>query len=281
MGIDNPEDNSLPTVARLVKRLAQANPLNNGSVDRGALTIRSPEGLVVGTPDGEGANQGSMVVNGKARVDGRIDVNGPAAFSGDFQSTGTSRFFGATKIEGRIDINGPAAIAGDLQVFGPTRFFGATKVDGRIDINGPAAIAGDLQVFGPASFNGPTKMVGDVDLSGTMHATGTGRFISSDAGDVNYSMQMYHSNGEGYVVGFGVPVNVIAWNGFIQLKQDKVTVNKGDARVELNGDDLIMTKSNAFIAVRNNTITLNFYNSTGPYIQLTPGGIYFHNLPNA
>lgn len=76
MGIDNPEDNSLPALWRLVKRLARANPLNNGSVDRGALTIRSPEGLVVGDEQSGADGGGSAKVFGLLNVVGKILATG-------------------------------------------------------------------------------------------------------------------------------------------------------------------------------------------------------------
>lgn len=76
MAIDNPEDNSLAALWRLVKRLASANPLNNGSVDRGALTIRSPEGLVVGDEASGAEGGGSAKVFGLLNVLGKIFVTG-------------------------------------------------------------------------------------------------------------------------------------------------------------------------------------------------------------
>ncbi|OOB91183.1 hypothetical protein [Rathayibacter sp. VKM Ac-2630] len=146
MAIDNPEDNSLAALWRLVKRLASANPLNNGSVDRGALTIRSPEGLVVGD-EATGAEGG-----GSAKVFGLLNV------------------------------------------------------------------------------------LGKIDLLGRLHLKGSGRVISSEAGDTSHSMQLFYEGGIGYVVSYGIPMQMRAWDSIVSLNENGLSIQGGGGIITMSED---------------------------------------------
>ncbi|MWV50056.1 peptidoglycan DD-metalloendopeptidase family protein [Rathayibacter sp. VKM Ac-2803] len=100
MGIDNPEDLSLAALWRLVKRLALANPLNNGSVDRGALTIRSPEGLVVGDVESGADGGGSAKVYGTINITGRLEGDGTLVWDGPAELTGKVDLVGSMHVFG-------------------------------------------------------------------------------------------------------------------------------------------------------------------------------------
>lgn len=165
MAIDNPEDNSLAALWRLVKRLASANPLNNGSVDRGALTIRSEEGLVVGEAEGKDAGKGSARVNG------------------------------------------------------------------------------------------------------TVHVMRGGRVVSSDAGDENFSMQMFYEGGRGNVVAQGVPMRIQAWDSIIDLNENGLQIQGGD------GNAITMSADGMQI--------IGPGGGAGAWIELKGGDIFLRNLPDS
>lgn len=211
MGIDNPEDNSLPALWRLVKRLARANPLNNGSVDRGALTIRSPEGLVVGVPEGAGAGQGSQKVYGTIEVTGTL------------------------------------------------------RGDGTID------------------WEGPVQLKGKVDVTGRMHVMGGGRIVSSDVGDVNYSMQMFYKDARGNVVAFGVPMLIQAWESLVQLNEDNLRISTvGNASVQLNRDGMRIEAGGNSITMSEDSVQIVGNDGAGgAWIELRDGDIFFRNVPDS
>ncbi|PPH51193.1 hypothetical protein [Rathayibacter sp. AY1E1] len=94
MKINDVDRGELARLWDAIHSLQAQAPIGFSSVSRGALEITSPEGLIVGKPDGEGARQGSQKVYGTLNVvgtlngDGTIDWEGPVALKGRVDVTG-------------------------------------------------------------------------------------------------------------------------------------------------------------------------------------------------
>ncbi|PPG36339.1 hypothetical protein [Rathayibacter sp. AY2B5] len=80
MKINDVDRGELARLWDAIHALQAQAPIGFSSVSRGALEITSPEGLIVGKPDGEDARQGSQKVYGKLDVVGRVHVKGGGRF---------------------------------------------------------------------------------------------------------------------------------------------------------------------------------------------------------
>lgn len=109
----------LRELAKRVRLLEVAVPLENASIDRGGLAVRSNEGLVV---EGSAKVVGWLVVTGTARVTGRLEG------SGTFDWTGPLNAKGATTITGTLDVTGKTALKGETTVTGDLIVTGTGKL---------------------------------------------------------------------------------------------------------------------------------------------------------
>lgn len=119
-------------LARRVRILEVRNPLENASVDRGGLYIKSNEGLVV---TGSAKVEGWMVVTGTQRVTGRMEG------AGTLDWTGPSFLRGATTIEGDLKVTK------DLDVTATTKLRGVVTLLKDLIIQSPGKItAGNIEI---------------------------------------------------------------------------------------------------------------------------------------
>lgn len=87
-----------------VHALQSQAPIGFSSVSRGALEITSPEGLIVGKADGEGAGQGSQKVYGTLNVTGTLNGDGTIDWDGPVQ------------LQGKVDVSGSMHVKGGGRV---------------------------------------------------------------------------------------------------------------------------------------------------------------------
>ncbi|TFD80308.1 hypothetical protein E3T54_03510 [Cryobacterium sp. Sr8] len=107
--IDNLNSGELAAITRRIRALEMATPLANASISRGALTIKSPEGLIV---DGSARVSGTLSVTGTETVTGTLNVSGTETV------TGTLNVDGPLLVDGATSLRGPTTITGDVTVNG-------------------------------------------------------------------------------------------------------------------------------------------------------------------
>lgn len=98
--------------AKHVRRLMTSTAIQNTAVDRGALRVKSEEGLEVGTAEDP---TGSEVVYGILRIIGQLIGEGQITWSGPWTLSGVGN------ITGDVDISGDLDLTGDLEVLGGGR----------------------------------------------------------------------------------------------------------------------------------------------------------------
>lgn len=155
-----------------VKRLENGAMLQNSSIDRGALTVRSPEGLNVGDPD---------------------TGDGSAVLYGDFYVRG-----GAFHVEeGNLTVEE----GGSIRVLGG----GAIHVDDGGDINVNDGGGVNVEGGGALSINGGSVHVNN---AGIQHINDGGSINVESGGDINvYGGGSIHLHGDGEVhIAGGVPI---------------------------------------------------------------------------
>lgn len=109
MRIDNLSNNSseIKDMARRIRALELATPLNSASISRGALRILSEEGLIV---EGSARVSGVLAVAGTENVTGTLNVSGTANIDGPLLVDGATSLRGATTITGDVTVNGGGSI---------------------------------------------------------------------------------------------------------------------------------------------------------------------------
>ncbi|MCJ1687791.1 hypothetical protein [Rathayibacter sp. VKM Ac-2927] len=154
---------------------------------------------------------------------------------------------------------------------------GSQKVYGTVEITG--TLRGD----GTIDWDGPADFTGRLGVTGTMHVTGGGRIVSSDVGDVNYSMQMFYKDGTGNVIAFGVPMVIQAWSSVVQLNEDALRISTvGNASVQLNRDGLrIEAGGNSITMSEDSMQIVGNGGAAGTWLEFKDGDFFVHNLPTS
>lgn len=177
--------------ARDVRRLQASTAIQNTAVDRGALRVKSAEGLEVGTAEDP---TGSQYVYGILRIIGQLTGSGTYNWSGTMNQTGATNLRGPVKITGE---NGTLEVDAETLLRGLTRVLDDLRVQsgGKIVIEGqnPITIATNSQGVAALSFQ-------------------SGAQIASNQGAVVLS------NSDGTVIGIG--------NGVVGIQADKIDVTK-------------------------------------------------------
>jgi len=116
---------------RDVRRLMASTAIQNTAVDRGALRVKSEEGLEVGTaedPTGSQFVYGILRIIGQLIGDGQITWSGPWRFTGNGAITGDVVAEGKWTQNGPWEFNGPGDIAGDVDLTGDLEVLGNGQV---------------------------------------------------------------------------------------------------------------------------------------------------------
>lgn len=158
---------------------------------------------------------GDGIVNGNARVDGRIGINGPTNVSYGLVVNNANSYFqgdvtanGNKRVNGRIGINGPtnsnyglmvnsahSYLQGSATIFNDAVINGNSRIDGRIGINGSTNINYGLMVNNANSyFQGNLTVSGSLNVSGTSNLTNAGNVSSNGSSSIRIAFVHYHIN---------------------------------------------------------------------------------------
>lgn len=162
-------------LAQRVRILEVRNPLENASVDRGGLYIRSNEGLIV---------EGSEKVSGWLVVTGTLKGTGTFDWSGDLLLSGSQHVTGPTVFDGSLTINGPMKVVGPWELIGSGKIRGDVEVLGNVDVKSPGRIRIDggsspaTLENGAMTFGTGGKVEADVTNGGVRVGVGINRFYA-------------------------------------------------------------------------------------------------------
>lgn len=105
--IDNLNNDEMRGIIKRLERLERAAPVGFSTVSRGALIIKSIEGLIV---------EGSAKITGILTGAGQFLWNGIVTLTSTFTATGTTRFEGDTTQQGPFHIEGATDLTGTMTV---------------------------------------------------------------------------------------------------------------------------------------------------------------------
>ncbi|GGD33046.1 hypothetical protein GCM10010915_11780 [Microbacterium faecale] len=147
---------------RSVRRLQASTAIQNTAVDRGALRVKSPEGLHVGTVEDP---TGSQVVYGILRIVGQLVGNGTINWSGPWVLSGQGSITGNVTATGRWTQNGDWEFNGD------------GEITGDVDISGDLDLTGSLEVLGGGRIKVGNVII-DPQNGGRVVVQQGGRFVA-------------------------------------------------------------------------------------------------------
>lgn len=163
--LDNLNSDEMAKLVRRIEKLEAAAPVGFTAVSRGALRITSDEGLIV---------EGSARISGRLLGDGELTWTGPITFTGPFTIDGTTvqngeyTVTGPFHVNGTTDINGDTTVNGLFDVVGDSNFTGEVTIDGGWHLNGDGDITGEVTVTGLWHLNGDGDIAGDVEVTGNV-----------------------------------------------------------------------------------------------------------------
>ncbi|GEK80578.1 hypothetical protein ABA31_19290 [Agrococcus baldri] len=161
-------------LATRIRKLETAAPINHATVSRGALRVKSTEGLIV---EGSAKITGILDGDGTLHWTGAVQLEGPVQIVGNVTRSGDETATGTTTLNGQTSLNGPTDITGQTDITGPTTITGDTTVQGDFDVTGGGTIQAGAVTITPAS--------GGQVRAGSTTLASNGR-ISNSAGIVNF-----------------------------------------------------------------------------------------------
>ncbi|VXB74779.1 M23 family metallopeptidase [Pseudoclavibacter sp. 8L] len=152
MGVLN---SKIEKLAREFREYRLSNSLNRGAVDRGALEIISPQGLIV-------RNGAGILLIGNMDATGRIDVTGALNLKDGsvFTLNGTGNVTGLFNLldGSTLTVDGFLRGKGDLEWEGPAKFKGLSIFDGDV------AVTKSLDVTADSRFRARVRIEDDLEL---------------------------------------------------------------------------------------------------------------------
>lgn len=218
---------------RAQRRIHSGTPQQNAAVDRGAFTVKSKEGLFVGTPTNP---SGSQVVYGTLTIVGTLNGDGTLSWDGTLIGSGQLLWSGPWEFAGDGDISGA------LNVVGPWEMTGPGKIVGTLDVTGQWKLTGNGQILGNVVVGAGGKVTaGSVVLNpagGGSLDFGNGARILANAGSAGIKLES-GSGWTGYVARHGVRfAGAIGEASFTMLPE---SINLGADAITLSADDLSLS----------------------------------------
>lgn len=147
-------------VLRRLDDVERNGVLANSSVSRGAVEIRSAEGLIV---------DGSMRVNGVERITGEWYLEGIGWVSG------TLNIEGILNVSGTSTFSGDSIFSGTLDVTGPSKFIGEVRVEGNMNVIGNVVFDGDVAVTKKLDVTAETLLRGKTTVTADLEVAAGGK----------------------------------------------------------------------------------------------------------
>ena len=210
-------DSEIARIWAAIKRVQLASPLPNSSVERGAVEIRSAEGLIV---------DGSAIVNGVERITGNWYLEGIGWVTGTLNIDGLLSIGGTLNVDGTSTFNGDSRFTGSLDVTGPSRFVGSMRVEGPMVVVGNVLFDGDVRITNTLDVTATTRLRGKTTVEDDLDVVRAGKLrigpILLDP--KNHSGSMRWQSGPEILVASGGLELYGAGSYSVQIKPDAVYI---------------------------------------------------------
>lgn len=128
-----------------IAKLESAAPINRATVSRGALRVKSVEGLVV---EGSAKVVGQLSGSGTLTWTGPANLNGNTIIGGTLQVTSSATIGGITTINGTLTVNATTNLGGNTTISGTLSITGNVTISGTLNVSGAMTVTNNLTVSG-------------------------------------------------------------------------------------------------------------------------------------
>lgn len=130
------DDGGLSDINQRIRDMETANPLENGSVDNGTLTVRSSsDGLVIEATGQFWAKEGARMLIESLLEAASVQVTGPATIGGILTANGNLVANNQLQVNNGLFVTGGATLTGHTNLNGTARTVDTHTVDGELILN--------------------------------------------------------------------------------------------------------------------------------------------------